>query len=252
MLAFIYDDTFEGLLSAVFDAYVDKVFPEIILGGRDTAPLMVRETRVVATSRAKADRVFAGLSKRLSRQGKNTLILAFLSEEQGTASLLFRYIRKVFDSPAMVEGDFADPDILATDQLAKRVYCEAHHLEGFARFQKTADDVYVAALGPRYNVLSLLVPYFRARFAPMRWILYDVNREYGLYHESGNITDVYLDPAHIGKGWLAPSLLADGEAAYQEMWREYCVTAAVMERLNPRLQVRCLPRKFWPYLTEMR
>lgn len=252
MLAFTFDDTFEGLLTAVFNAYTEKIFPDLVLGGRDTPPLAVSETRPVVTNRAKADRVFAGLARRLSRPGKNTLLLSFLSEEQGAASLLFRYIRKVFDSHVPVEGDYADPDILATDRLAKKVYAEARHLEGFARFQKTAEGIYVSALGPRHNVLSLLLPHFKSRFACMRWIIYDTKRGYGFLHENGAIADVYLDPSLVGKNGLDPSLLAEDEALLQTMWRDYFFTAAVMERVNPKLQARCLPRRFWPYLTEMR
>ncbi|CAK7063511.1 MAG: hypothetical protein DELT_01533 [Desulfovibrio sp.] len=252
MLAFIYDDTFEGLLSAVFDAYTMKAFPEVVATPKDALPLTVSRTHTVTTDRNKADRVFTGLGKRMSREGRNVVLLAFLSEEKDIGTLLFRYMRKLFDLPPGTEGDFTDPDMLAVDQIAKKVYGEHHLLLGFARFQKTAEGIYAALLGPKYNVLSLLIPHFRKRFATHPWILYDAKRGFGFFHDKGAIKDIYIAPAHLAGGVLAENLLDPEEKTFETMWRSYFAAAAIAERTNPTLQVRCLPRRFWPYMTEMR
>ncbi|SBV90899.1 conserved hypothetical protein [uncultured delta proteobacterium] len=254
MLAFRYDNTFEGLLSAVFDAYTRKEFPEIILEPGVIPPLTVSAIREVATSRPKADRVFAGLGKRLSREGKNTVLLAFLAETEGTATHLFRYICKAFDAPpgVTVEADFTDGDILAVDQAARKVFAEHHRLLGFARFQKTADNIFFSAISPRYNVLALLLPHFMDRFASHPWVIYDAGRGFGFYHENGTISDMSLNGELLTSGMLPDRLLAEDEKAFQEIWQEYLRAATIKERMNVTLQARCLPRRFWPYMTEMR
>jgi probable DNA metabolism protein len=252
MLAFRYDNTFEGLLSAVFDAYTRKEFPEYILGPEETPPLLASSIHAVMTSRPKADRVFAGLGKRLTRIGKNSVLLAFLSEEAGTATLLFRYMRKVFDSPLgkTPETDFADADIFAVDQLARKVYADHHLLLGFARFQKTAEGIYFAALSPKYNVLSLLLPHFKDRFSAHPWIIYDARRGFGFHHENGIISDMILEGDILTDGRLPAHLLAQGEEFFQKMWEKYLASATITERINRPLQARCLPRRFWPHMTE--
>lgn len=252
MLTFIYDDTLEGLLSAVFDAYMMKDFPEIVAARNERLPLTVSRTHTVVTGREKADRVFAGLCKRMSREGRNVILLAFLSEEEGIGTLLFRYMRKLFDLPPGSEGDFTDPDMLAVDQTAKKVYAEHHLLLGFSRFQKTAEGVYTALLGPKYNVLSLLVPHFCKRFAVHQWILYDTKRGFGFFHDQGEVKDIYIDPAFMKGETLSEELLAPGEKTLEKMWKDYHVTAAVDARMNPTLQARCMPRHFWKHMTEMR
>ena len=254
MLAFRYDDTFEGLLSAVFDAYTLKVFPDIVLGSGETPPLTVAKIHEVITGRNKANRVFSGLEGRLTRVGKNTILLAFLSEEEGIAPLLFRYMCKIFDSSRkeVKEADFSDKDILAVDQIARRVHCEQHLLHGFARFQKTSEGVYFAAMSPQYNVLTLLIPHFRERLSRHAWIIYDARRGFGFFHEKGIIRDVVLDGDILVDGILPTHFLDKDETTFQAMWSQCLASATIRERLNPKLQARCMPRKFWTHMTEMR
>ena len=254
MLAYRCDNSFEGLLSAVFDAYTQREFPEILLGPEGVPPLTATTVKAVAANRPKADRVFAGLCKRLSREGKNNLLLTFLAEEKEIPSLLFRYIRKVFDAPPgfSVEGDFSDKDILAVDQIARKVTAEVYHLLGFARFQKTAEGMYFSAVSPRHNILSLLLSHFTNRFSSHPWILYDMRRGFGFYAQKGTIHEVSLTEELEDNGMLADHLLAEDEKTFQKTWQQYLKAATITERLNTRLQTRCLPRRFWPYMTEMR
>lgn len=43
MLIFRYDKTFEGLLTAIFDAYSIKRFPDVLLAEEETPPLFYDE-----------------------------------------------------------------------------------------------------------------------------------------------------------------------------------------------------------------
>jgi len=253
MLAFRYDTTFEGLLSAVFDAYSRKKFPELLLAPEEIPPLTTTEIHTVATSRSKADRVFTGLCKRLTREGKNTVLLTFLADEAETPTLIFRYICKQFNAPqgVSIEGDFFDKDVLAIDRTAKRVNAEVCHLLGFARFQKTAEDIYFSAIAPRHNILSLMLPHFIDRFSGHPWILYDLRRSFGFYHKDGKISEMSLTGEFPDSGMLPDHLLAEDEKIFQTIWRQYLRAATIMERANLRLQARCLPRRFWPHMIEM-
>ena len=67
MVLFIFDGTFEGLLTAVFEAYARKRFPDRLAGEGEPPLLFVDEVTRVATDAAKADRVWRGLERRLSR-----------------------------------------------------------------------------------------------------------------------------------------------------------------------------------------
>ena len=46
---YIYDKTFDGLLTAVFDAYFRKTFPDALLSEGDALPLFCDELHTVVT-----------------------------------------------------------------------------------------------------------------------------------------------------------------------------------------------------------
>jgi len=255
MIAFLYDKTFDGLLAAVFDAYTQRRFPDFLLGPEDVSPMSVTALHHVVGNREKSERVSGGLANILSRKAMSDLMLAWLSEEPGSDMAVFQYIRKSFERKGSPEHDLAYSEVLAVARLARKTGSEAHKLAGFARFQKTAQDVYFAALSPKHNVLSLLLSHFADRFADQRWILYDVERRYGFFFDGKGFQDVFLE-AEVARqlyrqqGKLDAALLAEHELLFQALWKGYFKAAAIKERFNPRLQRRCMPRRYWEYLTE--
>ena len=157
MTVFLYDHTFEGLLTALFDAYVRKTFPEALLTAGEPLPLFCDEVHTVVTDPEKSERVWKALRKKLSAAGLASVTGCWLSELPEAPLLLMRYLRKVFDSPRNIETHYADPDVLAVWQLGRKVSGERMRVLQFMRFQKTADGTYFGIMEPLYNVLSLTV-----------------------------------------------------------------------------------------------
>ena len=252
MIVFCYDGTFEGLLSCLFDAYTMKCFPAGLLGPWDVPPLHASRVHQVATAEEKSGRVLAGLCKRLSASAMHMLLLGWLAEEPGIDLVMFRFMRKVFDGACGQEHNLADDNVLALTKLARQVSHEAHLMQGFVRFQKTAQGVYAAVIGPRYHVLPLIVAHFVERFADQHWLIYDEVRGQGVYFEEGRLQEATLDARLVQEGGLASHLLAEGEGLFEQAWRGYCTATVIKERLNPRLQRRCMPTRYWRYMTEKR
>ena len=112
MTVFVYDKTFEGLLTAVFDAYSRRSFPDLLLAEGEPFPLFYDEAVTICTDDAKVDRVWKGLQKRLSAMALSVITVTWLSELPETDMLLFRYIRKAIDAPrtiGMEKGDERAP-----------------------------------------------------------------------------------------------------------------------------------------------
>lgn len=252
MRVFFYDKTFEGLLCAVFDAYTLKLSPERLLGPDEVPPLMACAAHTVATQPEHAHRVLAALEKKLSSYAFSGLLYAALAEEPGAGDALFRYICKVFDTQHSLEGDLADPDVAAVARLTQTVGKEKMRIMGFARFQKTLQDVYIAVVEPQHNVVPLLLAHFQERFGDQPWILYDAGRGYGIHCADGRCREVFLDKNALWGGRLDPALQAEDEALYEKLWLEYFRAAAVTERRNPALQRRHMPARYWKHLPEKR
>ncbi|MDR1331083.1 MAG: TIGR03915 family putative DNA repair protein [Tannerella sp.] len=251
MTVFFYDRTFEGLLSAVFNAYSRKVFPDKLLKSGEVAPLFTDGSHTVVSDASHAARVWSALLKKLARNTCNMLIHVWLSEEEGSDGLLFRYICKAFDHTHSIAWNFGDRDVLEADRIARRVSHEALYVKQFVRFQKAADDIFFAPVRPACNVLPLTVSHFTDRFADQQWVIYDLTRRYGYFynlHETREIT--FTDDDRLLSGKLDEALMADDEKLFQNLWKGYFKAIAIRERLNPRLQRQHMPARFWQHLTE--
>lgn len=251
MLYFKYDKTFEGLLTAVFDAFYRKEFPQRLTGGEESF-LLFTEIRETVADPSKAERVFNGLKRILSRSALQMISVCFLAESDDVATSIFHYIRKTFEAKQSIELNFADPDVLYLSQVHKMVHREEEKMRQFVRFQKTADGIFFACMEPRYDVLPLTADFFEDRFADQQWIIYDVKREYGLYYNLRKTEIVRFNHLQVSPdtGRLTREQMDDSELDFQDLWRQYFKSAAIKERINLKLQRQHMPKRFWKYLTE--
>jgi probable DNA metabolism protein len=142
MTIFFYDKTFEGLLSAVFDAFSMKVFPDKLLQTGNIPHLFTDAIHTVASREEHANRVWKALQNRFQKKVCNMLTHVWLSELEGSDELLFRYICKTFATTQKIEYNFGDADVLEVQKIARKVAHEAHYLLQFVRFQKAADNIF--------------------------------------------------------------------------------------------------------------
>ncbi len=251
MIVFRYDKTFDGLLTALFDAYSRKTFPDRLIAANEVEPLFTETSYTVITQEDRATRVWSAVQKKLSKSACNMLTYVWLSELEQSDELIFRYLRKVFDTRHSIEMNFADPDVLEMQQVAKKVSQERLRLMQFVRFQKTADNMFFAPVSPVHNALPLAIDYFIDRFSNQKWIIYDTKRDYGYYFDMNNVTEITLDTEQrFPEGKLNEELMAEDEKLFQELWKGYFNSLTIKERTNLKLQRQHMPKRFWKYLTE--
>ena len=254
MNTFIYDKSFEGFLTLIFDVYNYKAIPDQIVGDGEVLPLFNDSTFTVVTDKAKAQRVWSGLKKKISKEACGMLSVVFLSELPNVEQLLYRYVSKAFAAPKSIEVNFADNDVLECAKVYRLVSREAERMRMFVRFQKTADGIFFAPIEPRYNVLSLVSDFFTDRFGDQKWVIYDVKRNYGLYYNLFKTEVITFDQFHFNfqNGQLNDEQAASDELLFQTMWQTYFKSITIKERLNPKLHRQLLPKRFWKFLPEKR
>ena len=253
MIVFTYDHTFDGLLTCLFDAYNRKTFPDLLLKEGEPLPLFYDEVIPVITSEEKYNRVWKGLQKKLSASALSNLTYGWLSELPDIDQLLFRYMKKVFDSPISIETNFADLDVLELSKVWKKVNNERHRLLQFVRFQKASDGTFFAPVEPLYNVLPLTIAHFKDRFADQPWLIYDIKRKYGFYYDLKSIEEVTFEneaQAHLITGILQDNQIDKDEKLFQNLWKTYFKAICIQERLNPRKHKQDMPMRYWKLLTE--
>ena len=254
MTVYTFDGTMDGLLTAVFDAFALKEQPEQLLKEGDALPLFCDRIYKVHTDEMKAQRVWAGLEKRLTHEAMKLISVSWLSELRELNQPLFQYVCKVFRQ-GDIARNFADPDVLAVTNIARRVLHEQLRMKQFIRFQKAKDGTYLAVVSPDHNVLPLVIDHFADRFNDQTWLIYDAKRHYGYYNSTPapiriTFSDESTVPFDLSNGKLDDDVLSSDDQLLQELWRTYFKAICIKERMNPRKQLNDMPRRYWKYMTE--
>ncbi|SEK17687.1 TIGR03915 family putative DNA repair protein [Parapedobacter koreensis] len=253
MWVYLFDGTFIGLLTAVFERYDRKQHPVRIAPQQRYAPGLMDEPVAVVSDDTKARRVWQGLGKRLNTDWMSRLYAAFLGEQPEGFQHLFDLACYIINHGGDVIANYGNPHVLYVAQLHRKVHREKHRMEAFVRFQQLADGIFFALVEPDFNVLPLISRHFKNRYADQRWTIYDRRRDYGIHYDGSGVSEVTIDfIQHTGKhrGVLPADLLAEQEVLYQTLWQGYFKNATIPSRKNTTLHIRHVPRRYWKHLTE--
>lgn len=251
MHALLYDGTFDGFLSAVFDVYYYKFEAPHLVTEANFNGNIFQKVHTVATNSKHSTRVWTGLAKKLSPEALQQVYRTFLSGLPNIENVLLHYIQYAFRSTTSIETDFGNAAVLTVHQTAKKVWREKHRMEAFVRFQQTADNLYYAIIEPDYDVLPLITKHFRDRYADQRWLIWDSHRRYGIYYDLDNVTIVHLSfEAAVNSGKDISTVYDESETIYQHLWQQYFKSVNIPARKNTKLHLQHMPVRYWKYLPE--
>lgn len=241
---YVYDDTFEGLMTAVFEAYARRPAPESVTGRAHCQQLLGRRYIDIGTDIAKAERVIAGIQRKMGQDSYAALWSAFQSEAIGVGDLLYQYIRLGMAVGPRIQQRITDERVIAVNKLAGLVGREAGLLIEFVRFSKMEGGVYYGEITPQYNVLAQIMPHFAERFSIQPFLIRDKNRQIAGVFDTREWWITSTESMQV------PDVEED-ERAWRQMWRAFYDTIAIKERVNLNLRRNHMPKKYWKNMTEM-
>lgn len=250
MQVVLYNGSFEGWLSAVFDIYEYKFQDVDICSEQNFKGNIFERVHTVNIDKEHSDRVWKGLQKKLSQNALRQIHWAFLSGVEGIENTLFSFVRYAFTSGVDIASDFSHPAVLTIAQMAKKIAREKHRMEAFVRFQKTQDELYYAVIEPDFDVLALVAPHFRKRYADQRWLIYDGKRRFGLYYDLQSVEQVQINFSEQLDQSCITSVYDESEDLYQCLWQQYFTSVNIAARKNMRLHIQHMPKRYWKNLTE--
>lgn len=251
MVTVVYDGSFEGLLTAVFEIYEYKL--EEVQFERQPAYNLSAFHRLhtVHTNSTKAARVWESLVRRNSLDAAHAVYHTFLSEQPHIDRVLFKYLQYAFSQNKPIESDYSHPSVIQVIQTDRKVRRERHRMEAFIRFQLTGDGLYYAIAEPDFNVLPLISRHFEKRYADQRWLIYDGKRKYGIYYDLKEVNTVQLQfSANAQQHGLHDAIYDAAETLYQQLWQRYFNSVNIQARKNTKLHLQHMPRRYWRYLPE--
>ena len=110
VLVFAYDGSFEGLMSAVFDAFSIKTLPDDIFPFDDIEPTLLK-IHTVETNFEHAKRVEHAIAEKLGRGAENLVRRGFLYDGEGKETAIMRFLWKGFNEGAKAASAIGDPDV---------------------------------------------------------------------------------------------------------------------------------------------
>ena len=250
MRMMVYDGTFGGFLTAVFEMYEYKWKDVKMVKQSQYQVSVFGQDHEVITDNTKAVRVWKGILKYTTVSAAESLYHTWLSEMPNIEKYLLQYITYLFAKKQAVDTDFSHAAVLKIAQVTKQVHRERHRMEAFVRFQLTKDGLYYAMIEPDFNVLPLLVDHFKNRYADQRWLIYDGKRKYGIYYNLETVDTIALSFSDEVKQNGVALAFAEEEPLYQSLWKNYFQSVNIKARKNTKLHIQHMPKRYWKYLPE--
>ncbi|MBA1335680.1 MAG: Domain often clustered or fused with uracil-DNA glycosylase [Firmicutes bacterium] len=243
MLYYFYDGSFDGLLTAIYQAYYRGETPSRIVAAGDFQESLLAEKVYIRTETEQSQRVYVSIQTKISRQALRNVFYVYLSELPDAGTWIYEYLRLGWKIGKEFDRMLSDGRVLRVHKISQRVNGERHRMMGLIRFRCLEGNIYYAPISPQYNIVGLVIPHFLDRFPGQNWIIHDVNRKIGVFYngETWSLGDMDLENEIE---------LSNGEKLYQSLWKEYFKSIAIKDRVNPKLQKRNLPVRYWRFLIE--
>ena len=270
MIDYLYDGTFEGLLTCIYHHYYTDRAAGIFLR-EEYQPSLLNGFMEVETEEDKAARVYEAIEMKISGYALRTVYRAFLSDAPGRETAILQYVVLGFRTGPAIGSLHARPEVYAVEDLVRKVGNERERMLQFVRFEvmetsgsaaslspdaatgelaeRTNTQILYAKIEPTCDVLALAAHHFAERFRHDPLIIHDVGRNKAVFAYEGDWYVTEFDGIHLPDGTAI--LQSEDERSYQSLWRTYFDHIAIKERTNPRCQKNHMPLRYWKHLTEV-
>ena len=241
---YVYDGSFDGFLTIVFDSYSNKVLPQKIYSYKDYVENFLDKVLYIKTDYEKSKRVFNGIEKNICYESLYNSYNAFLSNEKDKKIHILKYLCNGFDVGPKINNMITTSYVFKVINMRRKALAECHKLKGLLRFQEIGNNLCYSSIHPDNNILEPLGHHFINRLPSMNFIIHDKNRDVCFIYNSKEYEII------DSKNLKIPEI-SDNEKIYQDLWKMFFKTIAIEERKNSRCQMQYMPKKYWKDLIEM-
>lgn len=243
MIHYIYDGSFDGLLTSIYEAYyrrenIDDIVPEDTMEEN-----FLVQKFFISTDREKARKVYEAIGNKISEEALRKVFYTYLSELPGHGITILKYLQLGFKLGPQVDLNLSNDIVLMINNIYDKVAREKHRMLGLVRFRELENGIFYCSIEPDYNIVGLLAPHFASRMANENWAIHDVKRGIGVLYnkEEWVIKDIEVTDS---------LMIKENEEEYQELWKAYFKSIAIQSKINPKLQKRNMPMRYWKHLVE--
>lgn len=245
MIHYLYDGSFDGLLTAIFYSYSEKAEVHIYKT-QLYAPSLLATSKTIVTEPDKADRVYTSIHKKLSTSTLEKVYCAYLSEEEEVETLILDYLKLCYRYGDTINLAKNNDIIRGIDLAVKHVRLEAHRYTGFVRFKELRPMLFYAPIEPDHYILPLLMEHFEKRFSDQCFMIHDIKRSKAIVYNQKDIFIEELTPDEADALLQAPI-----KDPFENLFKAYYASTTIPERMNIKKRNAFMPRRYFKHLVEL-
>jgi probable DNA metabolism protein len=248
MICYIYDNSFEGLLTAIYDSFYKIQKPDSIIPMRDFQDNFIYENIIINTDIQKSNKVYASIKCKISDTALENAYNAYLSEIPDISTHIYNYLVFGWKIGKTLDMYLTDSRVIMVHKAVQKVLYENHRLTGLIRFKKIKGNIFYSSIEPDHNVLTLLAPHFSERFMDQKWIIHDLKRNLAaIYDKRKWILQTLYSKT---KEPFNTSIIKETDMDFENLWKLYFKHISIESKRNIKLQKQHMPSRYWKHLTE--
>lgn len=237
----VYDGSFEGFLSLIYEVYYQKLKPLKIY---KTLPneMIFEEIKEIETIEQNSKKVLDSMKKIFPKDIVCKILNIFMCDTKEFEMALLEYIILGFKDTKQL-FNINNSSIFYLEALEKELFRHVHKMTGFIRFEELEDGTLYAKIQTKFNVAYFLGKHFLKRFNNQNFIIHDIEREIAFVKIENNISIENI------ASFDTPTY-SENEAKFQKLWSSFFNSVSIKERTNLKLQQNQVPLIYRTYMNE--
>ena len=240
-VAYLYDGSFDGLLCCVHESYYQKELPLLIFTHDKTQETLF-PVKEIQTNHFDAQRVEESICTKISKEALRLVRLCYFSNEEGKEIIILNFLRLGYKRGANVTSMLSNDTVNALIKYTRPVSREGMYFKEFIRFSDY-NGALVAIIEPKSFVLPLIVDHFCDRFPSEQFLIYDETNKHAIVYQNFEADIIHLEHLELPTA-------CKKEEKFRKLWKQFYNTIAIESRINPKLRMNNMPKRYWKNLTE--
>lgn len=237
----LYDGSFEGFLTLVYDVYYRKITTSKILREVPNT-LILDDILVVEYQEEKSLKVLEALNKKFTKNNFETIFNIFMCDSVEFELDLLHFIILGFRSQKELEN-INHPFIFNIQNLQKELFRYNHKMTGFIRFIELDDGMLYGKIETKFNIVYHLGIHFLERFNNQNYIIHDISRKLAF------IKNESLIGVQEVATFDEPTMSVN-EEKFSNLWKTFFASVSIESRTNKKLQRQMVPLLYRTFMTE--
>lgn len=243
------EDSVEGILTAIYDAFVEKNKMSDYADGDISIAIgdvqnfsLFAQIKVIETDLDKAQKTLLSIQKKISHLAYKRVLSALCHFDADRGDAVLGFLIKGFPMGARMMEAFADPYVMRVTELSRKVDNESHLFSGIIRFTDMGKFLY-SEIEPKCNVLPQVLEHFEDRYPNEHYVIYDKKKQVALVHPA-------YHPSFFVNGDEWNIDVSQYTDRFEILWKEYFSHIEIKERHNPKCQNNLLPKWYRKNMAE--